>query len=336
MLPYKLVWYLTSGCTESCLGCPFANSKGAPEELTTEQALHVVSQLIHHRFFSISYTGGEPTLRKDLFEIIGAARQAKIFQFLATNGRKLDAHYTRELKNLGIKGVALSIDHSVASMNDQRRGAGAFDAVMNASEVLRSNEIPFSISMTVSDNDLEEILSVGSLSKRIGAESLRVQAKTDVSTTGKLTRDLSVSGMQRLIDIIKASGSPDFYKFGCSVGFLKYGVNEQLRLMESQYGLCDIGSNSITLASNGMITTCVQLLPGNENLGNVKDRNIQDILENPDQDYSSWIHKDQLSHYDTAPCKGCDKLSSCKAGCRAFVRESGSFYDSDPACLWGA
>jgi len=80
----------------------------------------------------IGLTGGEPTLRDDLEEIVETIG-TKSHTILFTNGQNLDVERARRLKQLGLFSASISLDHYTAEVHDKLRGhEGAFELATNA------------------------------------------------------------------------------------------------------------------------------------------------------------------------------------------------------------
>ena len=72
--PFLVFWEITRACALACQHCrATAQPRAHPDELNLEQALNVVDQLAELRPPMVVLTGGDPMMRKDVFEIIKAA-----------------------------------------------------------------------------------------------------------------------------------------------------------------------------------------------------------------------------------------------------------------------
>lgn len=122
-----VVWNLTRRCNLHCAHC-YSDSfdKEYPGELTTEEAFAVVEDLARFGVPVILCSGGEPLLRLDLFEIIRAVQAHGIRAVISTNGTLITRVLAREMKELGLSYVGVSID-GPEHIHDRFRGKkGAF------------------------------------------------------------------------------------------------------------------------------------------------------------------------------------------------------------------
>jgi hypothetical protein len=84
--PFLIVWNFTRACNLNCVHCYEAAPTRAPDELDTVGAKLAVRKLADAGVAYIAFSGGEPFMRRDLFEIIEESRQNEMAFSLATNG----------------------------------------------------------------------------------------------------------------------------------------------------------------------------------------------------------------------------------------------------------
>lgn len=106
--PNELVAYLTRECNLHCPVCYMGANDGPKNELTQEALFSILSV---YKGRAVHLSGGEPTLRGDLFEIIRKIKEMGFFAGVFTNGLKLsDFNYVRELKNAGMDLAIVSLE----------------------------------------------------------------------------------------------------------------------------------------------------------------------------------------------------------------------------------
>lgn len=123
-----VVWNITQACNLKCVHC-YSDSKAAPakDELSTQQAKDVLTDLAEFRVPSVLFSGGEPLMRKDVFELLGYARELGLRTVLSTNGTLIAADVAKKIKEYGVCYVGVSLD-GMGPVNDKFRGViGAFD-----------------------------------------------------------------------------------------------------------------------------------------------------------------------------------------------------------------
>lgn len=124
--PYRMDLALTYQCNNACLHCYNARARSFPQ-LSTDHWFKILDQLWELGIPHIVFTGGEPTLRSDLPELIAHAEHNGQITGLNTNGRNLkDASYVRRLVDAGLDHVQITLESHLAEIHDElvaHRGA---------------------------------------------------------------------------------------------------------------------------------------------------------------------------------------------------------------------
>ena len=146
----------------------------ASQELTTEDCRRVIDEMerVNPNLFLI-LTGGEPLIRKDIFEISSYAADKGFTAVLGTNGVLLREKQAREMRLSGLQGASISIDSTDAVRHDEfRRLKGAWEGAIRATSVLKDEGLDFSIHMSVMDWNTAEIPDMIELAQKLGAKVL--------------------------------------------------------------------------------------------------------------------------------------------------------------------
>jgi radical SAM protein with 4Fe4S-binding SPASM domain len=127
-----VVWNLTRTCNLKCVHCyTSSEAKRYPDELPTETCMAVLDDLAEFKVPAVLFSGGEPLVRPDLFELAAHARSKGLHVVLSTNGTLIDAEKARRLKELEFAYVGISLDSAIPAIHDQFRGVeGAFNRTM--------------------------------------------------------------------------------------------------------------------------------------------------------------------------------------------------------------
>jgi radical SAM protein with 4Fe4S-binding SPASM domain len=123
-----VVWNTTRRCNLHCVHCySKSENKLYPNELTTSEAKAFVEDLAEFAVPVLLFSGGEPLLRKDLFEIAQLATSKGIRAVLSTNGTLITEDAAKQLKHAGFSYVGVSLD-GIGETNNKFRGKeNAFD-----------------------------------------------------------------------------------------------------------------------------------------------------------------------------------------------------------------
>ncbi len=154
--PHIIVIDVTARCNLQCKGC-WAGQYGRESDLELElieNAVNEAEEKMGVHFFVFS--GGEPTVRKDLFELYENHPNSQ-FQ-IYTNGTLIDDEMASRFADLGNVMPMVSIEGG-ESRTDSRRGEGTYNQVMKAMENLRRNGVLFGFSATATRHNAEEIMS---------------------------------------------------------------------------------------------------------------------------------------------------------------------------------
>ncbi|MBD3350111.1 MAG: radical SAM protein [Candidatus Lokiarchaeota archaeon] len=148
---------LTLRCNARCKFCSIwtkAYQKSVTDpEMTTEQVKRIIDGLNKMHITVLSFTGGEPTLRSDLGELIDYAASKGMMTGIATNGYLLEDLVKKgALKNL--ENCMVSVDFPTAELHDYYRGIKVFDRVVKGMRAARKSGIKVLISTTVTKESL--------------------------------------------------------------------------------------------------------------------------------------------------------------------------------------
>jgi MoaA/NifB/PqqE/SkfB family radical SAM enzyme len=107
-------WNLTRRCNLLCPHCNIEAVSSPSPELTENEAKFVIDELSYFNSkLMLVLSGGEPMLRKDIFDIVEYASQAGFITVMGSNGTLLTREYIRSLKDAGLRGVGIGIDSIV-------------------------------------------------------------------------------------------------------------------------------------------------------------------------------------------------------------------------------
>jgi radical SAM protein with 4Fe4S-binding SPASM domain len=174
-----LFWESTARCNLACAHCRRIETSAAGD-LSTAQARSLIDQLVEigkEQGFPpvLVFSGGEPLMRGDIFDLIAYANSVSIVPALATNGTLVDDAVARRIKDSGVARVSVSIDGATAATHDGIRcQAGSFDKALVGLGSLRLAGLPFQLNFTLTRANAGEVAAVHLLAQSLGAEALHV------------------------------------------------------------------------------------------------------------------------------------------------------------------
>jgi radical SAM protein with 4Fe4S-binding SPASM domain len=169
--PFLVVWNFTYKCNLKCKHCYSDSGNSSKTELSTEEAMKVVDQIADFGVTSLAFSGGEPLMRKDFFEIARHAVDTGLYVSLATNGTLLTEENAGKLKEIGVHYVEVSLDGADAKTHDFFRGkTGAFDQTLKGLKNCLDKDICTCIAVTATKNNLTEIPAVLEMAENMGID----------------------------------------------------------------------------------------------------------------------------------------------------------------------
>jgi radical SAM protein with 4Fe4S-binding SPASM domain len=127
-----VVWNITRTCNLKCVHCyTDSEAKKYPDELTTAEAKAVLDDLAAFKVPAVLFSGGEPLVRPDLFELAEYARSLGLHVVASTNGTLIDRAVAQRFKDLKFSYIGVSLDSAIPAVHDEFRGQkGAFERTM--------------------------------------------------------------------------------------------------------------------------------------------------------------------------------------------------------------
>jgi 12,18-didecarboxysiroheme deacetylase len=156
-----VVWNMTRRCNLKCVHC-YAQAKDIEfeNELSTDEGKALIDDLANFGSPVILFSGGEPTLRKDLPELAAYAREKGMRAVISTNGTLIDRDLAKKLKAVGLSYVGVSLD-GIRETNDRFRGMkGAFDAALRGLHNCQEEGIKVGLRFTINKQNVSDIPAI--------------------------------------------------------------------------------------------------------------------------------------------------------------------------------
>jgi MoaA/NifB/PqqE/SkfB family radical SAM enzyme len=132
------LWELTYRCNARCTICNYWRNPSPPaDEMSLEQIRQGIDRIYSYGTRLVNFTGGEPTLRCDLEDIVASASRKGMWTSMVTNGSRLTRERIRALKEAGLDNFLISCDSLSPGIHDEHRGiSGLLEKVVCALEWL--------------------------------------------------------------------------------------------------------------------------------------------------------------------------------------------------------
>ncbi len=179
--PAKVSWEIINSCDSKCRSCQRWTEETSPRMLSTEEGKRLLDDIAAAGSLSVSFTGGEPTLREDVFDLVAHARARGLSTALSSNGLTLGDDRARRLVGSGLNVLSISIDGPDPETNDDIRGVdGYFEKAVAAIAGVRAlrggRRWPrVHVNATISDSNVGVFHEMADVAIRAGADALTVQ-----------------------------------------------------------------------------------------------------------------------------------------------------------------
>ncbi len=195
--PLRLVfWETTTGCNLACIHCRRleVSAELSRRDLTTQQSKDFIRSLPELGRPILVFSGGEPLMRPDIFELADCARSAGLTTALATNGTKVDDAMASRIIDAGFGRVSISFDGPDAATHDHFRGHGAFDATIRGFNALTKAGMSMQINTTISKHNHHRLDDTYKLAMDLGADALHLFMLVPVGCGMELSPDVMLDG----------------------------------------------------------------------------------------------------------------------------------------------
>jgi 12,18-didecarboxysiroheme deacetylase len=153
-----VVWNTTRRCNLRCVHC-YSESRDREYEgeMGTAEAKSFIDGCADFGVPVLLFSGGEPLMRADLFELIAHARLKGIRAVISTNGVLITPEVAAKLRDAGLSYVGVSID-GLQARHDRFRGvSGAFDAAIAGIRASRNVGVKVGLRFTITKDNAEDV-----------------------------------------------------------------------------------------------------------------------------------------------------------------------------------
>jgi MoaA/NifB/PqqE/SkfB family radical SAM enzyme len=189
--------------------------KNDKAELSTEQCKRLIRDAARLCPESIVFSGGEPLVRSDIFELMSLVHELKINTCLTSNGTLIDEAIAERLAASGIGVVNISLEGPEV-VHDVLRGQGSFKRALKALEILSAKKIETTIATIVCRQNYQTLSDVMDLARRHGVSSVKFQPFSDIFLIDKnKRRDFFISSelladvqasLERVMELARSYG----------------------------------------------------------------------------------------------------------------------------------
>jgi radical SAM protein with 4Fe4S-binding SPASM domain len=330
--PEIAVWEFTFRCNVNCIHCGSDCGEATrPDELSTEEALHLVEQLAELGCKNVTISGGEPFLRKDWIIVAHKVKQLGMDLCFISNGFIMNPEIAAILQKLNPLCVGISLDGGTPDVHDYIRGRKkSFERALNALNLLLDAGVYTSVVTTLQRINFNQLENIKNIILLYGVDAWQIQAATP---QGRMDIRTAITERQFYEAAKFIARNNNRYKNTYITGADCFGYYGSLHpfLHPHDWRGCHAGMRAIGLESNGNVKGCLSL-PGDDFIeGNVREKPLAEIWNNPDAfKFNRHFRLELLDGF----CKECFYGSICRGGCteRAYGFTKG--FCENPLCLF--
>ncbi len=320
-------WNTTNQCNMFCDHCYRDAGAKSMDELSTSEAKQLIREIKKAGFQIMIFSGGEPLMRKDIYELGAFAKAQGLRAVMGTNGSLITPEVARKMKEAGFMAAGVSLDSLDPAKNDAfRKMENAYELTVGGMNNLKTAGVPFQIHTTVMDWNVAELEAITDFAVEIGAMAHHVFFLVPTGRAVKIEEEaLRVAVYEKTIARLmdKQKQVPIEIKPTCAPQFIRVAEKKGIPLRFSKG--CLAGISYCIISPIGNVQPCAYLdMP----LGNVKEKPF-DII---------WRENEVLEKLRTMDYEGkcgiCDYKTKC-GGCRARANYyNGDYMDEDTWCLY--
>jgi len=267
--PVWCAWQVTYRCNFRCTFCPYWKENITKPELSLPQIKSASRKLASLGSLLISIAGGEPLLRPDIVDVVGAIGQYH-FAFLTTNGYLVTEELVKDFYKANLWGVSISIDYINPARHDAARGvSGSFERAVRALELFVKHKTAkhqrVNLMAVLMNDNLEDMEGLLKLAQDTGANFM-VQPYSAIKT-GDTSRNHPADVSRRLLDLHRK-----YPGFLSNPSFLAQ-FDQAAR---SGVPGCMAGRAFFNVDNYGNVARCVERR--DQIIGNLLESDIDDIL----------------------------------------------------------
>jgi radical SAM protein with 4Fe4S-binding SPASM domain len=300
-IPLYTILETTYSCNLSCKHCYIPNNYRDKKNgyLSTNEIKGLLKEIASLGGLYVVFTGGEPLLRKDIFELIKFAKKLNFYVILFTNGSLINKYVAKKLSELRINRVEISLYGNKEVHNSFVGGYEVFDKVVKGIKFLKDENIEVFVKTVINKENFKQHKFLNNFCKKLG-----VGYKFDFVLTPK--NDGNMEPTELMLEEKEVVSLFREYKHH------KEKTDDLLLRLT-----CSAGMNVVGINPFGEVYPCLQLP---YKLGSIKGKSFSEI----------WLNNEffkifkEIERYKG--CKECELLNWCNRCPGLCFVESKSFF----------
>lgn len=323
--PNQISWLMTNECNLRCSHCGNTSRAKKENELTTKEAKDFIKYIADNGVFVLDISGGEPLIRKDAIELFKYARSLGLEMGMTSNGTLVTEKLAKELKEVGMYNIHISLD-GIGEVHDKFRNMkGTFDKVYNTIKLFKKYKVPFGITTSISKLNFSDFDRIKDFVIKENIKSWEIYYAIPIGCMQKkiaLDEKELVKFSKKIEQFKKELDGKCKIFLGDSLGY--YGKH---KIRDEPWNGCLAGLNHLAIDPEGNIKGC-PIHPNELIEGNIRKDDLMKIWQS--NDTFSYNRKPQKLEKH---CKSCKHSEICRGGCKALMYCLTGNLKYNPMCL---
>lgn len=350
-------WNITRKCNLSCTHCyidAISGGNGAPpgNELSLAEAHAFIADLAEIKIPLLMFTGGEPLVRPDFWDLAGYAKECGITTAISSNGTLITKEIAGKIKDCGIEYAGISLDGANAGTHDAfRNKPGCFDKTVQGLKNCNDAGIKTGVRITVTRDNAAEVAPLIDLARDLGVPRFCVYWLVPSGRgTALYDRQVPLQEAGHVFDLLyrKAHELNDGKMEILTVDAPQDGISLLNKLRENGSAgfddaktlltrtgdSCSAGDRVANVNPSGNVYPCQFLQKEAFLIGNVREQKFSAIWNDSKNPVLEEFRgkKERVQ----GACAGCTHRDLCGGGCRARAYGNcGNIWAEDHFCPFG-
>jgi radical SAM protein with 4Fe4S-binding SPASM domain len=315
----NVTFSITNRCNLRCMHCLAGSTLGRTDEFPLSKIAELIEELKGLGCKSVSLFGGEPLVRKDIWEIVHLFQAARIGVKINTNATLMTPEFAKRAKAEKIILFTVSLDGSAAKVQDPFRGQGSWTRNIRGIEALVEAGNSVYLSTTVTKFNFKDVPDIARLAKKLNVTKARFN---DVHYGGnaacfsdaiRLTPPEKFQALENLKIALDELGGFVIGSTTDQYEIIKNANDENIPSFPLVINACGASMGSACLRADGVVTPCEILW--DTVCGSVWEKTFAEIY-NSAPDMVAFRRPLILTETDIPDCVGCKYLNACYKGHR--------------------
>ena len=336
--PGHPAWEVTSACNLRCIHCHASSGNPNPDDLSTDEGKRLIDGLAEvDGVRTLVYTGGEPLVRPDIFELLKHSKDVGFANIIATNGTLIDEEMAFKLKEHGVVCNAISLDAANPGIHNYiRNSPDVFDLALRGIEATKKAGILLKINATAMEINMPCLPELIDFADKQDASIMlmyqlvavgrgeKIEKATLKKSANQALSELISSKQKNVKTIVEPVAGPQYWPYILEKKGMTNGIS--LKLAEKVFHGCAAGRGFVYIKSNGEVWPCPFV---EVTAGNVRETEFKKIYEQSEV-FINLRNREKTLKGDCGDCRYRTICGGCRGRAWAYT---GDYLAEDPRCF---